>query len=119
MRFTETEIRRLPQTFGIRDVFGLWDVPALVVNTGLWACRFTERWVEDVVFSNVDRIIKRDDGTFEPTCVTEDWNFSLWAARRKLRVYACSKLAVTHYGIKGWPSDDAGAWASDYGDECE
>ncbi|MBY0513078.1 MAG: hypothetical protein K2P78_04105 [Gemmataceae bacterium] len=115
-RLTLTEVRQLPPTFSAADIDSGGGL-TLLVNTGLWVCRFTEPWVEEVAFSNVDWIARGPAGEFRPVSLSEDWNFSRWAAGRMLRVFATSKVPVTHYGHHGFMSHGpAGEWESDRGE---
>lgn len=114
-RLTLTEVRKLPPTFSAATFLqpGL----RLLVNTGLWVCRFTGTWVEEVQFENIDGIIRGDDGVFRTTSLSEDWNFSRWASERGLKVFATRVVPVTHYGVHGFASDGpAGEWATDRGE---
>jgi hypothetical protein len=91
----------------------------LVVNTGLWICDFTRPWVEEVCFSIVDAVCRNEQGEFEAKCLPEDWNFSGWCAREGLRVFATSKVAVTHHGRAGYRNDHPwGEWQTDRGDKA-
>src|SRR2546429_192214 len=75
---------------------------ALMVNTGLWVCRFSESWVEEVCFTVCDAIGKLADGRFWPRCIPEDWGFSAWCAGRGLKVFASRAVSVIHHGRAGY-----------------
>jgi hypothetical protein len=113
-RLTVKEVDRLPETFSIDDLGrpGHW----LMVNTGLWICRFTEPWIEKVCFNVCDAIVEQD-GLFHPRCLPEDWNFSGFCARQGLKVMATRKLRVLHHGDSGFPNNGTwGEWDTDRGD---
>ncbi len=116
-RLTVKEVNDLPETFDLEDALGTegkrhW----LMVNTGLWVCRFTEPWVEDVCF-NICDAIQKVDGRFQPRCLPEDWNFSGFCAQRGLKVMATRKLRVLHHGDTGFPNNGTwGEWDHDKGD---
>ncbi len=113
-RFTMSEVVQLPATF---DAAGAGKPgQALMVNTGLWLCRFTAPWVEEACFTIRDAIA-HENGKFWPRCIPEDWGFSIWAAERGLRVMATRAVKAIHHGRAGYANDHAwGAWASDQGD---
>jgi hypothetical protein len=120
-RLTMTEIMRLPETFGIDDLeHGPDDV--LIVNTGLWVCRFTEPWVEPPFFPGfvqLDRLQRHEDGTFSAACLSEDWCFSEWASRVGLKVMATRTTALAHLDDAGkeYRNDHVwGEWETDQGD---
>jgi hypothetical protein len=107
-RLTMTEVFALPETFSLADVqaAGIKSERAaapgdevLVVNTGLWVCRFTEPWIETFPgFRSRDEIIRLETGQYEAVCYPEDWLFSEWAARRGLKVFATRKIPLAHCG---------------------
>jgi hypothetical protein len=114
-RFTLKEVLALPETFDAAAAGkpDMW----LMVNTGLWLCRLTEPWAEEVCFGVLDGVSKDDRGRFTAHVLPEDWNFSGWCARKGLRVFATRKVAVGHHGAMCYSSDAAwGAWDTDLGD---
>jgi len=89
----------------------------LMVNTGLWVCRFTEPWIEEAHFEIRDAIVKNCRGRFQANVLSEDWNFSGWCARRGLRVFATRLVAVAHHGQATFRNDSPwGEWLTDVGD---
>ena len=113
-RLTVKEVNRLPETNSIEDL----DKPGrvLMVNTGLWVCRFTVRWVENACF-NVCDAISHVDGVFSPKALPEDWNFSGFCALQGLKVVATRKVKAVHHGNCGYPNNGTwGEWDTDKGD---
>ncbi len=107
-RLSMKEIHKLPPTFDARDA-GAKDGEVLAINTGLWLCDFKRPWVNTFPgFTISDAIIKHGDGLYRAHAISEDWNFSVWAAKQGLRVMATSVVPVVHYGRQGYgnePSD--------------
>lgn len=113
-RLTMREVAKLPETFngwdarnlglGSDHLSELW--PCLLVNTGCWICKFTDEWAERAFFHVRDKII-RVNGHFEPRVAPEDWEFSRWAHNEGLKVYATTKVHLTHSGtaqFQNWGS---------------
>ena len=103
-RLTLHEIHQFPVTFQRSDIT---DDPntILLLNTGCWVCRFTEPWVEEAKFQVLDDIRRSKDGTFQAVTLSEDWNFSRWAAARSLKMFATRVVAPEHYGMRPHRSD--------------
>jgi hypothetical protein len=120
-RLTLREIHQLPETFRVEDIPGQEPTRRLLVNTGLWVCRFTDKWVEPPTFPGFhlrDQIRwNAERQAYEAVCLSEDWGFSEWAHNHGLKVFATRKVAVTHYGVYGFSTEKpAGRWAIDLGD---
>lgn len=119
-RLTLREVYDLPETFCAQDM-KLARGEQLLCNTGLWVCRFDQPWVEPPVFPGfyfTDGILKMPDGTHQAAEISEDWNFSAWANRMRLRVFATRKVPVIHHGGKGYTNAAAwGLWDKDLGDQ--
>jgi hypothetical protein len=103
-RITVRELDSLPETFDAFDVAKAWGLPledprryVLCANTGLWACRFSGDWVEQVAFENGDRIVQRD-GEYVPMVFPEDWMFSSTLAQMQLKVVCTKKFPLIHFG---------------------
>src|SRR5947209_5762663 len=71
------EIFALPETFTTDDLPGELLGRPLLVNTGLWICRFTDPWIEKMHFSIRDFIGQGPDGRWQAKAVSEDWDFSV------------------------------------------
>lgn len=103
-RLTMAELYRLPETFTAADIPG--NRP-LLLNTGLWVCRFGD-WCKKVRFTINDRIVVDQDGDFIPQVEPEDWYFSRLLNELGLRVGCTRKLDVGHRGhmvfgnSRGW-----------------
>lgn len=93
-RLTLAEVHRLPETFTSDDVGG----HPLLLNTGLWACRFDESWARKLHFTINDRIVRDPDGRYHAQCEPEDWYFSRLCHELGLRVGATRKVMLTHRG---------------------
>lgn len=106
-RFTMRELEAFPLTFDAQAV-GVAGTHDLMINTGLWACRFTEPWVEEFYFEVRDAIVRLDDGRFQARVLPEDWNASGWWARRGLKVFLTRKVKAVHHGKMGFPNH--GGW---------
>jgi hypothetical protein len=116
-RLTLTEVRRLPVVFTAADLPTAGSM--LLVNTGLWICKFDAPWVEEACFTVKDAIRRKPDGTFFALSLSEDWGFSAWAHKRGLKLAASRRLRVVHYGTYGFSSEGPpGQWATDLGDEA-
>jgi predicted O-methyltransferase YrrM len=119
-RLTMHEVYGLHETFEAADL-GLPEGQYLMVNTGLWVCRFDVPWVAPPVFPGfyfTDGIFQLPDGSIGAGEISEDWNFSSFCARQRLRVFATRKVPVIHHGGKGYPNTEPwGTWARDLGDQ--
>lgn len=111
------EALALPRTFSAADAG--YPGCCLLLNTGLWVCRFTEPWVEQVVFRLHDTIIQDSEGKFRPACVSEDWLFSVDCARLGLKTMATTAVKLKHQGVFDYPNfvawgsrADEGEWAT-------
>lgn len=98
-RLTMTEIYRLPETFTSDDVGH-----PLLLNTGLWVCRFDLETCKKLHFTINDRIIQYPDGTYAAQCEPEDWFFSRLCHEVGLRVGCTRKVKVTHRGPANFTS---------------
>jgi hypothetical protein len=102
-RLTMSEVFRLPETFTSEDVGGR----PILLNTGLWACRFGD-WCRKVSFTINDRIVVDKDGDYIPQVEPEDWYFSRLLHEMGLRVGCTRKIDVGHRGSmvfgnsRGW-----------------
>jgi hypothetical protein len=131
-RLTLTEVLGLPETFDLTDLHAAGidhrepGRKLLAVNTGLWVCRFDRAWVEPPCFPGflvVDRLARAEaeDGSvrFQAACLSEDWAFSEWLARKGLKAVATRKVALAHVDDAGteYRNDHAwGEWTTDLGD---
>jgi SAM-dependent methyltransferase len=118
-RLTMHEIHRLPETFEAKDL--PLSGQHLLVNTGLWVCRFDLPWVETFPgFTIRDQIVKNNEGRWQANVLSEDWGFSGWAAREGLKVWATRKVKVHHFGGTMFPNTHPwGEWQTDRGDNRE
>jgi hypothetical protein len=115
-RLTMTEVQAAPDTFTNAGLGAPCEV--LLVNTGLWICRFDRPWAERVCFHILDGITRGEDGLFQARAIPEDWNFSAWCAENELRVFATRKVKVEHHGMASYANDHAwGTYQTDEGDQ--
>lgn len=69
----------------------------ILLNTGLWVCKFDGDWCEQVCFEQHDRIIKLPNGEWAADTKSEDWNFSRSLRDRfGLKLYATRKIQLEH-----------------------
>lgn len=101
-KFSVAETLKLPRTFSAADA-GYPD-RCLLMNTGLLLCDLRKPWVEKMVFRQKDAIVRQADGKFRPVSVSEDWLFSIDAARLRLRCYATTAVNVFHQGGFAYPN---------------
>lgn len=80
--------------------------PGLLVNSGLLLVDIRQPWVEQVVFSVEDRLVRDEDGTFGAQCFPEDWNFSRQAASLGVPSWCTRRVPVVHMGTYGWRLGD-------------
>jgi hypothetical protein len=107
-RLTVREVATLPPVFDAKVAGELCGVknPRLIVNTGLWVCRFRALpGVEELHFHMGDSI-RLEGGKFRAHCTPEDWTWSMDLAARGLKVLATSRGA---HGVRHWPRAALGA----------
>ncbi len=105
-RLTMTEVYRLPETFTSEDVGH-----PILLNTGLWVCRFDESWARQVRFTINDRIVyDRTSGKYLAQCEPEDWYFSRLLHEMGLKVGATRKIPLMHRGGMSFPN--AQSWGN-------
>jgi SAM-dependent methyltransferase len=105
-RLTMHEVMRLPETFTSEDVGG----HPILLNTGLWVCRFDPAWTRKVRFTINDRIIVDPDGDFIPEVEPEDWYFSRLLHEQGLKVGCTRKVDLGHRG--GMVFGNGKAWGN-------
>jgi hypothetical protein len=112
-RLTVHEVAKLPPVFnaGIAGRFFGVSNPALLVNTGLWVCRFSSLpGVEQLHFRTGDSIRADARGKFQAHVLPEDWMWSMDFASRGLKVVATSRVPVRHYGHSAWGIGNEPPW---------
>lgn len=107
-RLTMTEVFELPPTFGDADVGG-----QIVLNTGLWVCKFTRPWCEKVWFRQHDEVRRNADGTFEAHTRPEDWDFSRQVRAHGGKLLATRKVGLNHESVKWTNRKPWGQWKTD------
>lgn len=110
-RLTMTEVYRLPETFTSDDVGR-----PLLLNTGLWVCRFDEAWARKVWFEVNDRIAWNESlGMYVPQVEPEDWFLSRLFHEQGLKVGCTRKVRLTHRGHMSFTNTKA--WGAHSHDE--
>lgn len=99
-RLTMTEVYRLPETFTSADVGG-----PLLLNTGLWVCRFDMRWAPKVFFTVNDRIMLDRDGDYVAQIEPEDWFSSRLYHELGLKVGCTRKVPLAHRGTMAFTTE--------------
>lgn len=93
-RLTMKEVYRLPATFTSDDVGR-----PLLINTGLWVCKWNQEWARQVHFTINDRIcFDPKKGIYFAQNEPEDWFFSRLLHELGLRVGATRKIELGHRG---------------------
>ena len=103
-RLSLAQIKTLPVTFTEEDMQTVAK-GQLLLNTGLWVAKYGE-WMKDFPGFHQTSFINCNPDTkkYEVISFSEGWNFSLWTAKKGLKLAATSLLKVDHYGMKGWPN---------------
>lgn len=97
-RLTMQELQRLPETFTTEDL----GFP-LLLNTGLWVCKFDLAWAKKVHFTINDRIVfDVPKNRYVPQTEPEDWFFSRLCHELGLKIGCTRKIAVAHVGKMRW-----------------
>jgi precorrin-6B methylase 2 len=92
-RLTMREVYRLPETFTSDDVGA-----PLLINTGLWACRWGE-WCKGIYFTVNDEIaFDESAGRYVPRVESEDWFVSRLFHEAGVRVGCTRKVELGHRG---------------------
>ena len=93
-RLTMHELFRLPATFTSDDIGG-----RLLLNTGLWVCRFDPQWVKKVHFTINDRIaFDQASNNYHAEVEPEDWFFSRLCHELGLKIGATRIVRLIHQG---------------------
>jgi hypothetical protein len=93
-RLSLREIHSLPITFTSDDIGG-----QLLLNTGLWVCRFDPSWNTKVHFEINDRIVyDTQNKCYRAQVEPEDWFFSRLLHELGLRVGCTRLIPLTHRG---------------------
>lgn len=107
-RLTLAEVAELPETFSADDAGG-----SLMLNTGLWVCDLRKSWVDEWCFNSLERIVTKNCRRVAEV-VPEDWNLSHWLNERGGKLFATSKVSLTHQGSTGFTNGKPwGAWSTD------
>jgi len=93
-RLTMRDVYQLPETFTSEDIGH-----PLLLNTGLWVCRWDQEWCRKVHFTINDRIVF-DKGRccYTAQVEPEDWYFSRLCHELGLKIGATRKVAAEHLG---------------------
>jgi hypothetical protein len=122
-RLSVREVATLPPVFDAKIAGGLCGArdPVLIVNTGLWVCRFASLpGVEELRFHMDDSIrVDPRSGKFHARCLPEDWMWSMELAARGLKVVATTRVPVRHYGHTAFAIGFGPPWGQTSADEWE
>lgn len=100
-RLTMHEIFRLPETFTSKDIGR-----PLLLNTGLWVCRFNEEWARKIFFTVNDRIsVDEKTGDYFAQIEPEDWFVSRLYHELGLKVGCTRKVRLEHRGTMAFTND--------------
>lgn len=105
-RLTMSEVHRLPETFTSEDVGG-----PLLINTGLWVCKFNRDWAPNVFFTVNDRVMIDRDGNYITQVEPEDWFVSRLFHELGLKVGCTRKVELWHRGAVAY--SNATEWGND------
>jgi len=112
-RLAMHEVFQLPETFSASDVPWNKDGRPLLLNTGLWLCKFDPAWVEKIEFHFYNRIVRMPDGEFMSQDQPEDWDVSRQFHALGLKCVATRKVPLVH-GLPHWHNKSAwGTWPTD------
>lgn len=93
-RLTMREIYQLPETFTEKDI----GYPILL-NTGLWVCRWNMEWARKIHFTINDRIVfDTTHDLYRPEVEPEDWYVSRLFHELNLKVGCTRKVRLDHRG---------------------
>jgi hypothetical protein len=93
-RLSLREIHSLPVTFTSKDIGG-----QLLLNTGLWVCRFDTKWNTQVHFEINDRIVyDQNRKCYMAQVEPEDWFFSRLLHELGLKVGCTRLIPLNHRG---------------------
>lgn len=100
-RLTMKEIWRLPETFTSEDIGH-----NLLINTGLWVCKFRESWARKIHFTVNDRIcIDPKTGDYFAQIEPEDWFVSRLYHELGLKVGCTRKVRLEHRGTMAFTNE--------------
>jgi len=113
-RLTMREVMELPPTFTAADVPFRQPDACLLLNSGCWAMRLTEPWVEGLHFRQQDRIVWcLATKSWAAQSISEDWDFSRQLHTRGCRVAATRKVALYHQNPQYTNQEAWGDWEHD------
>jgi SAM-dependent methyltransferase len=102
-RLTLMDVYRMPATFTSADAGH-----PILLNTGLWVCRFDPAWAKKACFTINDRIVYDVNlKKYLPQCESEDWGFSRGLHSLGLKIGATRKVKLTHRGPQQFPNGKA------------
>lgn len=113
-RLTVKELQHLPRTFNANDM-GQQGRP-LLLNTGLWICDLNAPWVKSFKGFTIDDEVYycKNAKKWKSKVVPEDWNWSRHLHQCGARVYATTKVPLTHIGEQRYPNFGGwGQWSYD------
>lgn len=100
-RLTMHEIWKLPETFTSDDL----GYP-LLLNTGLWVCKFKEEWARKIFFTVNDRImVNPETGDYFAQIEPEDWFVSRLYHELGLKIGCTRKVRLEHRGSMAFTNE--------------
>ena len=109
-RLTMHEVFRLPETFTSEDVGG-----PLLLNTGLWVCKFDMTWAPNVFFTVNDRIMIEPNGDYVAQVEPEDWFASRLFHELGLKIGCTRRIPIAHRGTTAYGTESP--WGTDQFDK--
>ena len=103
-RYTLKELWRMPETFTHERI---------LLNSGLWVCKFDGDWQEKVWFEQHDRIVMLPNGKWSSDTKSEDWEFSRTLRKHGLKLYATRKVQLEHERAEWHTRFPWGLWDTD------
>ena len=108
-RLTMAQIQQLPPTFRnveCAEFFGkALDDVIMLANTGLMLLDLSKSWIEKLVFSTIDKIVKLD-GQFTAHCEPEDWSFTRQLHQLGGRLAVTRAVKAKHMGMKAFDNQE-------------
>ncbi|HQV58100.1 MAG TPA: class I SAM-dependent methyltransferase, partial [Ilumatobacteraceae bacterium] len=99
-RLTLDEVYSLPDPFTSADLGH-----PLLINTGLWVCRFDPTWAKKVHFEINDRIVEMPDGEYDAETEPEDWFITRLFHELGLKIGATKEIKLQHRGPAEFPNN--------------
>lgn len=103
-RLTLKELWKMPETFTHSGI---------LLNSGMWVCRFDRDWCEKVYFQQRDQIVTIPTGEFAVRTRSEDWEFSRTLREMGCKLFATRKVQLEHERAEWHTRHPWGTWDHD------